>query len=150
MECFAWRERQTAKQVGAFAGLTPTPSPSGQASRELGITQAGNGYLRPMAVELAWGWVRFQPESRLTQWDQARCGQGSARRRQIGMVALARKLLLALWHFLERGEVPAGAILKAEAWVYRVQRVAQARGERTRFWLVRATRCEARVRRAHR
>jgi transposase len=117
MECFAWREMQTAKQVGAFAGLTPTPYQSGQASRELGITKAGNGYLRTMAVEIAWGWVRFQPESRLTQWYQARFGQGSARLRKIGIVALARKLLIALWHFLERGEVPAGAILKAEVLV---------------------------------
>jgi transposase len=105
---------QTSKQVGAFAGLTPTPYQSGQASRELGSTKAGNGYLRTMAVEIAWGGVRFQPESRLTQWSQARFGQGSARLRKIGMVALARKLLIALWRFLKTGELPAGAVLKAE------------------------------------
>ena len=114
MECFAWRDMRTSKQVGALAGLTPTPYQSGQASRELGITKAGHGYLRTMAVEIAWGWVRFQPESRLTQWYQARFGQGSARLRKIGMVALARKLLIALWRFLKTGELPAGAILKAE------------------------------------
>ena len=114
MECFAWRDMRTSKQVGALAGLTPTPYQSGQASRELGITKAGHGYLRTMAVEIAWGWVRFQPESRLTQWYQARFGQGSARLRKIGMVALARKLLIALWRFLKTGELPAGAVLKAE------------------------------------
>jgi transposase len=115
MEFFAWRDLQTPKQVGALAGLTPTPYQSGQASRELGITKAGNGYMRTMAIEIAWGWVRFQPESRLTQWYQARFGQGSARLRKIGIVALARKLLIALWRFLKTGELPAGAVLKAEA-----------------------------------
>ena len=66
------------------------------------------------SVEIAWGWVRFQPESTLTQWYQTRFGQGSARLRKIGMVALARKLLIALWRFLKTGEFPAGAVLKAE------------------------------------
>src|SRR5215468_5461768 len=112
MEFFAWRDVQTPKQVGALAGLTPTPSQSGQASRELGMTKAGNGYMRTMAIEIAWGWVRFQPESMLTQWYQARFGQGSARLRKIGIVALARKLLIALWRFLRTGELPAGAVLK--------------------------------------
>jgi transposase len=115
MEFFAWLGLQTPKQVGALAGLTPTPYQSGQASRELGITKAGNGYMRTMAIEIAWGWVRFQPQSTLTQWYQARFGQGSARLRKIGIVALARKLLIALWRFLETGELPAGAVLKAEA-----------------------------------
>jgi hypothetical protein len=114
MECFAWRDLQTPKHVGAFAGLTPTPYQSGESRRELGITKAGNGSMRTMAVEMAWGWVRLQPESMLTQWYQARFGQGSARLRKIGMVALARKLLIALWRFLKTGELPAGAVLKAE------------------------------------
>jgi transposase len=112
MEFFAWRDLQTPKQVGALAGLTPTPYQSGQAWRELGITKAGNGYMRTMAIEIAWGWVRFQPESLLTKWYQARFGQGSARLRKIGIVALARKLLIALWRFLRTGELPAGAVLK--------------------------------------
>jgi transposase len=115
MEFFAWRDLQTPKQVGALAGLTPTPYQSGQASRELGIAKAGNGYMRTMAVEIAWGWVRFQPQSTLTQWYQARFGSGSARLRKIGIVALARKLLIALWRFLKTGVLPAGAVLKAEA-----------------------------------
>jgi transposase len=63
MEFFAWRDLRTAKQVGALAGLTPTPHQSGQARRELGITKAGNGYMRTMAIEIAWGWLRFQPDS---------------------------------------------------------------------------------------
>ena len=76
------------------------------------MTKAGNGYMRTMAIEIAWGWVRLQPQSRLTQWDQARLGQGRARLRTIGLVALARKLLIALWRFLKTGELPAGAVLK--------------------------------------
>jgi transposase len=67
MEVFAWRDLQTPKLVGALADLTPTPYQSGQAARELGMTQAGNGYMRIMAIEMAWGWVRFQPEGTLTQ-----------------------------------------------------------------------------------
>jgi transposase len=114
-ECLAWRDLRTSKQVGACAGLTPTPQQSGQACHEWGITKAGNGYLRPMALEIAWGWGRFQPKSRVTPWDQARFGQGRARLRKIGIVALARKLLLALWRFLTRGRLPEGAALKAEA-----------------------------------
>lgn len=67
-----------------------------------------------MAEEIAWGWVRFQPERTLTPWDQARFGRGRVRLRTIGMVALARKGLIALWRFLNPGVLPAGAILKAE------------------------------------
>jgi transposase len=111
MEFFAWRDLRTAKQVGALAGLTPTPHQSGQASRELGITKAGNGYMRTMAIEIAWGWLRFQPDSALARWYQARFGRGSSRMRRIGIVALARKLLIALWRFLETGVVPEGAVL---------------------------------------
>jgi transposase len=112
MEFLAWRDLRTAKQVGALAGLTPTPHQSGQASRELGITKAGNGYMRTMAIEIAWGWLRFQPDSALARWYQARFGRGSSRMRRIGIVALARKLLIALWRFLETGVVPEGAVLK--------------------------------------
>jgi transposase len=91
LEVFSWRDVQTPKQVGALAGLTPTPSQSGQAGRELGMTKAGHGSRRTMAIELAWGGVRFPPQSTLTPGYQARFGQGSARLRKIGMVALARK-----------------------------------------------------------
>jgi transposase len=91
MAFFAWRHGQTPKQGGAGAGLTPTPYHSGEVSRALGITKAGHGDRRTMAVELAWGWGRLQPQSTLTPWSQARLGQGSARLRTIGMVALARQ-----------------------------------------------------------
>ena len=114
MEFFAWRDFQTPKQVGALAGLTPTPSQSGQSRRELGIAKAGNRHMRAMAIEIAWAWRRFQPTSALSQWYERRFGHGSARLRKIGIVALARKLLIALWRFLKTGVLPEGAVLKGE------------------------------------
>ena len=114
MEFFAWRDFQTPKQVGALAGLTPTPSQSGESRRELGIAKAGNRHMRAMAIEIAWAWRRFQPASALSQWYERRFGHGSARLRKIGIVALARKLLIALWRFLKTGVLPEGAVLKGE------------------------------------
>ena len=114
MEFFAWRDFQTPKQVGALAGLTPTPSQSGQSRRELGIAKAGNRHIRAMAIEIAWAWRRFQPASALSQWYEQRFGHGSARVRKLGIVALARKLLIALWRFVKTGVLPEGAVLKAE------------------------------------
>jgi transposase len=114
MAFFAWRDVQTPKQVGALAGLTPTPSQSGQSRRALGIAKAGNRHRRAMAIAIAWAWRRFQPPSALSQWYEQRFGHGSARRRKIGIVALARKLLIALWRFLKTGVLPEGAVLKAE------------------------------------
>jgi transposase len=115
MEFFAWRDLQTPKQVGALAGLTPTPYQSGQSRRELGIAKAGNRHIRAMAIEIAWAWRRFQPASALSQWYERRFGAGSARLRKLGIVALARKLLIALWRFLKTGVLPAGAVLKTAA-----------------------------------
>jgi transposase len=115
MEFFAWRDFQTPKQVGALAGLTPTPYQSGQSRRELGIAKAGNRHIRAMAIEIAWAWRRFQPESALSQWYERRFGAGSARLRKLGIVALARKLLIALWRFVKTGVLPEGAVLKAAA-----------------------------------
>jgi transposase len=115
MEFFAWRDFQTPKQVGALAGLTPTPYQSGQSRRDLGIAKAGNRHIRAMAIEIAWAWRRFQPTSALAQWYERRFGLGSARLRKLGIVALARKLLIALWRFLKTGVLPEGAVLKAEA-----------------------------------
>jgi transposase len=114
MEFFAWRDFQSAKQVGALAGLTPTPYQSGQSRHELGIAKAGNRHIRAMAIEIAWAWRRFQPASALAQWYERRFGQGSARLRKLGIVALARKLLIALWRFLKTGVLPEGAVLKTE------------------------------------
>jgi len=115
MEFFAWRDFQTPKQVGALAGLTPTPYQSGQSRRELGIAKAGNRHIRAMAIEIAWAWRRFQPDSSLSQWYERRFGAGSARLRKLGIVALARKLLIALWRFLKTGVLPEGAVLKTAA-----------------------------------
>jgi transposase len=115
MEFFAWRDFQTPKQVGALAGLTPTPYQSGQSRRELGIAKAGNRHIRAMALEIAWAWRRFQPDSALSQWDEGRFGAGSARLRKLGIVALARKVLIALWRFVKTGVLPEGAVLKTVA-----------------------------------
>jgi transposase len=96
--------------MGALAGLTPTPYTSGQSVREQGISKAGNRRLRVMAIEIAWCWLHHQPNSALSEWFRKRFGMGK-RLRKIGIVALARKLLVALWKYLEGGEVPAGAQL---------------------------------------
>jgi transposase len=113
MEFFAWRKFRNRRQIGALAGLTPTPHQSGDDEQERGISKSGNIPVRAMIIEIAWGWLRFQPESQLSRWYQERFGQGSKRLRKIGIVALARKLLIALWRYLEFGEIPAGARLKA-------------------------------------
>jgi transposase len=115
MACFAWRDVQTPKQVGALAGLTPTPYQRGQSRRALGIATAGHRPIRAMAIAIAWAWRRFQPASALAQGDARRCGVGRARLRKLGMVALARKLLMALWRCFKTGALPEGAVLQAEA-----------------------------------
>lgn len=112
-EFFAWREFKNGKQVGALGGLTGTPHASGSMNREKGISKAGNARVRRMAVELAWSWQRWQPQSALTKWFKERFGSGGPRMRRIGIVALARKILVVLWRYLEFGEVPEGAVMKA-------------------------------------
>jgi transposase len=115
VEFFAWRGFRNGREVGALAGLTPTPYQSGAVAREQGISKAGNARVRSMVIELAWCWLRFQPQSALAQWYQARFGAGGRRQRRIGIVALARKLLIALWRYLDAGVVPDGAIVTAAA-----------------------------------
>jgi transposase len=110
-ELFAWRQFDNRKQVGGCVGLTPTPYQSGDSRREQGISRAGNRRLRRMLVELAWCWLRWQPDSELSRWYQRRFGAGNGRSRKVGVVAVARKLLIAFWKFLEHGELPAGAQL---------------------------------------
>lgn len=112
-ELFAWREFRNRKQVGSIAGLTATPYDSGGSSREQGIDKAGNQLIRSLSVEIAWGWLRFQPNSALSRWYQERYGDGSKRIRKIGIVALARKLLIALWRWVDQGVLPEGATLKS-------------------------------------
>jgi len=112
-EFFGWRQFRNRREVGALAGLTPTPYQSGDSYREQGIDKTGNCHVRAIAVEIAWAWLRLQPNSALSQWYQERFGHGNSRLRRIGIVALARKLLIALWRYLETGEVPEGAVLKS-------------------------------------
>lgn len=112
MEFFAWRELKNRRQVGALAGLTPTPYHSGGYRREQGISKAGNRHVRAIAIEIAWSWLHHQPQSQLSQWYQRRFAKGGNRLRKIGIVALARRLLVELWRFLETGALPEGAKLK--------------------------------------
>jgi transposase len=113
LEFFGWRQFANGREVGALAGLTPTPFASGLSAHEQGISKAGNRRVRVMAIESAWMWLRLQPQSELAQWYRARFAGGNSRTRRIGIVAVARRLLVALWRYLETGEVPAGAIMKA-------------------------------------
>jgi transposase len=101
------------RQVAAFAGLAPTPWASGSVEREQGISKAGNRRLRTTLIELAWSWQRHQPDSTLTQWFHKRIKGQGARVKRIAIVALARKLLVALWRYVKHGLVPEGAVLKA-------------------------------------
>jgi transposase len=114
MEFFGWRDFRNRREVGSLAGLTPTPHQSGDLSREQGIGKDGNRHIRGMSIEIAWSWLRFQPHSALSQWYQERFGHGSSRLRRIGIVALARKLSIALWRYLETGVLPEGAELKTQ------------------------------------
>ena len=112
MELFAWRKIKNGKQLGALVGLTPTPYNSGASEREQGISKSGNRHVRALIVELAWLWRRWQPASALTQWYERRFASGNKRLRKVGIVALARKLLIALWRYAEHGALPEGAVTK--------------------------------------
>ena len=118
MEFFAWRAFRNRRELGCLAGLTPTPYASGESAREIGISKAGNRPVRAMAIEIAWSWLRNQPNSQLSRWYHKRFAKGSSRVRRIGIVALARKLLIALWQYVEKGIVPQGAQLKPAGFRY--------------------------------
>jgi transposase len=122
-ELFAWRAIKNGKELGALVGLTPTPYDSGRAEREQGISKAGNKHVRGLMVELAWLWRRWQPGSALSQWYERRFGSGNKRARKVGIVALARKLLVALWRYVEQGELPEGA--EEKDWRLRVSSTAR-------------------------
>jgi transposase len=113
MEFFAWRGFRNRRQLGACAGLTGTPYDSGGSKRDQGISKAGNRRVRTMMIEIAWLWLRYQPNSKLSRWFRERFAGGGARMRRVGIVALARRLLVALWRYLEDGMLPEGADLKA-------------------------------------
>ncbi len=113
MEFFGWRRFRNRREVAALAGLVSTPYNSGDSERDQGISKAGNRRVRAMMVEIAWLWLRFQPKSALSQWYQRRFAGGGLRMRRIGIVALARRLLIALWRYLEDGVIPEHARLIA-------------------------------------
>jgi transposase len=108
-----YRDFANRRQLGSFLGLTGTPYDSGASRHEQGISKAGNRRARASLIELAWFWLEHQPHSELTHWFNARVGDLKGRVRKIAIVALARKLAIALWRYLETGLVPSGAILKA-------------------------------------
>src|SRR5215472_7325391 len=111
-ELFGWRGFRNRREVAGCLGLTPSPYASGGSETEQGISKVGNRRVRSLMVELAWSWLRYQPESQLSKWFNRRFGGGGARMRRIGIVALARRLAIALWRYLEDGLIPEGATLK--------------------------------------
>jgi transposase len=112
-EFFSWRAFRNRREVAALAGLTPSPHQSGDRVQEQGISKAGNRHVRALAIELAWSWLRRQPRSALSRWYHQRFAGGGPRLRRVGIVALARKLLVALWRYVATDQLPAGAELKA-------------------------------------
>jgi transposase len=111
-EIFGWRQIRNGRELGALVGVVPAPYQSGATAHDRGITRAGNRHVRRMVVQLAWSWLRYQPASALSRWYRERFDRGR-RLRRIGIVALARKLLIAWWRYGETGVIPEGATLKA-------------------------------------
>ena len=112
LEAF-YRHFDNRRQVAAFAGLSPSPWQSGAVVHDQGISKAGQPQLRKTMVELAWLWRRHQPGSALSRWFAERARGQDRRRRRTLIVALARKLLVALWRYVSAGVVPEGAAFKA-------------------------------------
>src|SRR5947209_2753440 len=107
-----YRDFKNRRQVGSCFGLTDTPYDSGASRRQQGISKAGNHRARTKAIELAWLWLKHQPKSELSRWFNERVGNIKGRIRKIAIVALARKLMVALWRYLETGLVPVGAVMR--------------------------------------
>jgi transposase len=112
LECF-FRPFSNRRQVAAYAGLAPTPWQSGSVAHEQGVSQSGNPRLRSTMIQLAWLWLRHQPTSALSLWFKERVEQNGGRGKKAAVVALARKLLVALWQFVSDGVVIRGAVMKA-------------------------------------
>ena len=110
-EGLVWRDFQNRRQIGGLLGFNPIPHQSGDLSRDQGISGAGNPRLQSISIQLAWSWVHWQPSSALSQWFRQRFGKGK-RARRIGIVAVARRLVIALWRYVTAGVIPAGAVLK--------------------------------------
>lgn len=111
-EGLVWRAFRNRREIGGILGFAPTPYDSGESQHEQGISRAGNARLQAISIQLAWNWVRWQPTSALTHWYRERFAGGGKRLRRIGIVAVARKLVIAFWRYATAGVVPAGAILK--------------------------------------
>ena len=94
--------------------MAPTPHASGSIEREQGVSKTGNRRARSVLIEQAWNWLRLQPDSELTQWFNRRFATAGKRMRRVGIVALARRLAIALWRYLKDGVIPAGAVLKPD------------------------------------
>ena len=112
-ELFGWRHFRNRREVAGCLGLAPSPYASGESQTEQRISKAGNRRVRTLLVELAWSWLRYQPHSVLSKWFSRRFACAGKRMRRIGIVALARRLAIALWRYLEEGLIPQGARLKA-------------------------------------
>jgi transposase len=108
-----FRSFSIRRQVACYAGLAPSPWQSGAMDREQGVSKAGNKRLRTTMIQVAWLWLRHQPTSELTRWFEERVQTNGGRVRRVMIVALARKLLIALWQFSSSGVVPKGALFKA-------------------------------------
>lgn len=115
MELFGWRQFHNRRELAAAVGLTPTPYNSGASEREQGISRSGNRRIRKLLIEIAWAWLRLQPSSKLSQWYNQRFANAGKRMRRIGIVAVARRLVIDLWRYLQSGVVPEGAQLKTSA-----------------------------------
>ena len=123
-EIFGWRLIRSGRELGSLAGLTATPYDSGGTRCEQGISKAGNRRVRCMMIELGWSWLHYQPTSELSRWYRRRFGKGNSRLRKVGIVALARKLLIALWKYLETSEPPKGARLMGQKSTLRLKKVS--------------------------
>ena len=108
-----WRDFSNRRQVGACVGLVPQPYDSGNSHVDQGISKQGNRRVRALLIEMAWFWVRYQPGSELAQWFASRTTKGNKRGKRVAIVAVARRLAIALWRYLQAGVIPAGAQLKA-------------------------------------
>ena len=106
-----YRQFDNRQQLGSYVGLTPSHFQSGSMSLDQGISKAENPKTRTTTIELASMWLRFQPNSALSLWFRERVGSAKGRIRRIAIVAVARKLLISLWRYLETGQVPTGAVL---------------------------------------
>ncbi len=110
-----WRRFDNRRQVGSCVGLAPQPYDSGQSRVDQGISKQGNRRVRSLLIEMAWFWLRYQPGSKMAQWYRQRTEGNSQNKRgkRIAIVAVARQLAIALWRYLEYGQMPEGALLKS-------------------------------------